>query len=118
MVSHSSGVHITAVFATNDEIVRVVCLNAECEHHGHVRTYDGNYRQHSIALCGGCGGEFHELTEGETHEPGSAFRRVRLHHPARDDKAPRLHGLTQAERAAGWELRTMVGKVPPEEVQP
>lgn len=96
----------------DSELVRVVCTNHECEAHRIIHEYDANYRQHTIALCGSCGGELHELIEDE-QKAGNDFRRVRLHRPLLDEGAPRLHGLTKAEREAGWEIQPMVGKVAP-----
>src|ERR1041385_1859329 len=97
-----------------DEDVRVVCITQDCPNQGREQLYDGNYRQHSIHLCGGCGGELHELEPGESYKPNLKFRRVKLRHPhlaVLKSSDPRLEGLTPEEREAGWEVHPMIGKV-------
>jgi hypothetical protein len=99
----------------DSEIVRVVCINVECDNHQLVHEYDHNYRQHTIALCGGCGGELHELSDGKDYKAGDKFRRVSLHNSLLRVHSPRIEGLTRAERDSGWEIQPMLGKVPPPE---
>lgn len=98
----------------SDEIVRVTCPNPDCEYHGQVNEYNENYRQHSIHLCGNCGGELHELIDNEQPRRGAPFRRVKSSRPLYPANHPQINGLTQRERAAGWEIRSMTGKHPPE----
>lgn len=95
-----------------DEVIRVTCPNTDCEYHGEIHEYNENYRQHSIHLCGNCGGELHELATGEAKIAGP-FRRVKSNNPLHPKTHPQVKGLTKAERESGWEIQAMVGKVAP-----
>lgn len=96
-----------------DEVIRVTCPNPECEYHGQVHEYNDTYRQHSIHLCGNCGGELHELLSDENSVNGS-FRRVKSNNPLHSKNHNQIKGLTKEERASGWEIHPMLGKVAPE----